>query len=87
MKADIHPKYRDVVFMDVINGAKFIIRSTLNTRETIEHEGATYPLFKCDITSQTHPFYTGEQGKIVDTAGRVDRFRQKFGKFTANKTA
>ena len=82
MKADIHPQYKDVLFMDVTNGFKFVTRSTLKSRETMEFEGKTYPLFKCDVTSESHAFYTGEQNKIMDTAGRVDRFKQKFGKMT-----
>jgi large subunit ribosomal protein L31 len=82
MKADIHPKFREVLFLDVTNAEKYIIRSTITTKENIEHEGKTYPLFKCDLTSSSHPFYTGEQNKIMDTAGRVDRFKQKFGKMT-----
>ena len=82
MKANIHPEYRDVVFLDVTNGQKIVVRSTLKSRETVEHEGKTYPLFKCDVTSASHPFYTGEQNKIVDTAGRVERFNQKFAKMT-----
>jgi large subunit ribosomal protein L31 len=85
MKADIHPKYEEVLFLDVTNGQKFIIRSTLGGKEKMEHEGKSYPLFKCDVTSQSHPFYTGEQNKIVDTAGRVDRFNQKFAKMTGKK--
>ena len=82
MKDEIHPNYRDVVFVDLQTGNKFITRSTLNSRETIEMDGKTYPLFKCDVTSASHPFYTGEQNKIVDTAGRVERFNQKFAKMT-----
>ena len=77
MKADIHPNYRDVVFVDQQTGTKFIIRSTVNTRETIEMDGQTYPLFKCDVTSESHPFYTGAQTRIVET-GRVEKFRARF---------
>src|SRR3546814_6834171 len=78
MKKDIHPEYRDVVFHDVSNDFKFITRSTIQTREKIEFEGAEYPLVKVEVSSESHPFYTGKH-KIVDTAGRVDKFRKKFG--------
>ncbi len=79
MKADIHPNYRDVVFHDLSCDFKFITRSTIQTRETIEFQGQTYPLVKIEVSSESHPFYTGKH-KIVDTAGRVEKFRQKFGK-------
>ncbi|GGC09044.1 50S ribosomal protein L31 type B [Oxalicibacterium flavum] len=78
MKEGIHPDYREVVFQDMSNDFKFITRSTIQTRETIEFEGKQYPLIKLEVTSESHPFYTGKH-KIVDTAGRVDKFRKKFG--------
>jgi large subunit ribosomal protein L31 len=87
MKQGIHPDYRDVVFVDVSNGFQFITRSTVQTRETIKVDGKEYPLFKCDVTSETHPFYTGAQNKVLDTAGRIDKFRQKFAKVTGKKAA
>ena len=71
MKEGIHPDYREVVFADLQTGSKFITRSTVQTRETIELDGKTYPLFKCDVTSESHPFYTGAQTRIVET-GRVE---------------
>ncbi len=77
MKEGIHPEYRDVVFLDQQTGNNYIIRSTANTRETIEIDGKTYPLFKCDVTSESHPFYTGAQTRIVET-GRVEKFRARF---------
>jgi large subunit ribosomal protein L31 len=78
MKEGIHPNYREVVFHDVSNGFKFITRSTLNTRETIKmDDGKEYPLFKLDVSSESHPFYTGAQQRIIET-GRVEKFRQKF---------
>ena len=77
MKEGIHPEYRDVVFVDLQTGNKFVTRSIVNTRETIEFEGKTYPLFKCDVTSESHPFYTGAQTRIVET-GRVEKFRARF---------
>ena len=77
MKQGIHPEYRDVVFQDMSIDFKFITRSTLTSREKITIDGKEYPLFKLDISAESHPFYTGKQ-KIVDTAGRVEKFRQKF---------
>lgn len=78
MKEGIHPDYRDVVFQDMASGFRFITRSTVNTRETVKmDDGKDYPLFKLDITSESHPFYTGAQQRISE-AGRVERFRQKF---------
>lgn len=86
MKADIHPNYRDVVFLDVSNGFKFITRSVVNARETIKMEdGKEYPLYKLDISSESHPFYTGAQQRVLET-GRVEKFRQKFGR-VGSKTA
>jgi large subunit ribosomal protein L31 len=79
MKDGIHPNYRDVVFHDLSCDFKFITRSTVQTREMITHEGKEYPLVKIEVSSESHPFYTGKH-KIVDTAGRVEKFRQKFGK-------
>lgn len=78
MKEGIHPEYREVVFQDISCDFKFISRSTIQTKETIEFEGKEYPLVKVEVSSESHPFYTGTQ-KIVDTAGRVERFRQKYG--------
>ncbi len=79
MKKDIHPSdYREVVFKDMSNEEIFITRSTVATRETIEIEGKTYPLVKLEITSASHPFFTGKQ-KLVDTAGRVDKFMSRYG--------
>ncbi len=78
MKAGIHPNYREVVFQDMSIDFKFITRSTISTRDTIEFNGKTYPLVKIEVSAESHPFYTGKH-KIVDTAGRVDKFRKKFG--------
>jgi len=78
MKEGIHPDYREVVFQDMSNDFKFVTRSTIQTRETIDLDGKQYPLIKLEVTSESHPFYTGKH-KIVDTAGRVDKFRKKFG--------
>ena len=79
MKVDTHPEYREVVFHDMSCDFKFITRSTIQTRESINHEGKDYPLVKIEVSAESHPFYTGKH-KIVDTAGRVEKFRQKFGK-------
>ena len=83
MKAGIHPEYREVVFQDVTTDFQFLTRSTLaggKKAETIKWaDGNEYPLVKVDISSASHPFYTG-QHKIMDTAGRVDRFRKRYAK-------
>jgi large subunit ribosomal protein L31 len=79
MKTDIHPDYREVVFHDLSCDFKFVTRSTIATREKITHEGKEYPLVKIEVSAESHPFFTGKH-KIVDTAGRVEKFRQKFGK-------
>ena len=77
MKKGIHPdNYRPVVFKDMSNGDCFLSRSTVATKETIEFEGETYPLVKLEISNTSHPFYTGKS-KLVDTAGRVDRFQRR----------
>ena len=85
MKDGIHPNYREVLFHDVSSDTKFITRSTLSTREKMEYEGKEYPLVKIEVSSESHPFFTGKH-KIVDTAGRVEKFRQKFGR-VGSKTA
>ena len=84
MKEGIHPNYREVLFQDMSNDFKFITRSTIQTRETIEYNGKTYPLAKIEVSSESHPFYTGQQ-KIMDTAGRVEKFNKKFAAFSAKK--
>ena len=78
MKADIHPNYQEVVFQDVTSDFKFLTRSTLSSKETVKwKDGNEYPLIKIDISSASHPFYTG-QNKIMDTSGRVDKFRRRY---------
>ena len=80
MKKDIHPQYREVVFKDISTDFSFLTRSTVQTKETIEWEdGKEYPLVKLEISSDSHPFFTGKQ-KLVDTAGRVDKFYSRYGK-------
>ena len=79
MKKGIHPdNYRPVVFKDMSNEDVFITRSTINAKETIEIDGVTYPLVKVEISSTSHPFYTGK-AKLVDTAGRVFKFKPRYG--------
>jgi large subunit ribosomal protein L31 len=78
MRADIHPKtYRLVAFKDMSNEFIFITRSTAASRETISIEGIEYPLIKLEISNTSHPFYTGKM-KLVDTAGRVDKFNTRY---------
>ncbi|MBI1889816.1 MAG: type B 50S ribosomal protein L31 [Burkholderiales bacterium] len=78
MKEGIHPDYREVVFHDLSCDFKFITRSTIQTKDKINFEGKEYPLVKIEVSAESHPFFTGKH-KIVDTAGRVDKFRKKFG--------
>ena len=81
MKKDIHPKnYRIVAFKDMSNNDVFLSTSTADTSETIEVEGVEYPLVKLEISRTSHPYYTGK-AKLVDTAGRVDKFKNKYAKF------
>ena len=81
MRTGIHPdNYRLVAFKDMSNDDVFISKSTVNTKETIEFEGAEYPLVKLEISRTSHPFYTGKS-KLVDTAGRIDKFKNKYSKF------
>ena len=80
MKSGIHPEnYRPVAFKDMSNGDTFISRSTVATKETVEIDGVTYPVVKMEISSSSHPFYTGKS-KLVDTAGRVDKFMSRYAK-------
>ena len=84
MKKDVHPEYREVLFHDTSIDKYFVVPSSLVTDETKEWEGKTYPYFPLDVSSDSHPFYTGKQ-KLVDTGGRVDKFRKRFG--SKNKAA
>jgi len=82
MKDGIHPEYREVIFLDLSNDFSFKTRSTVHARDRITWtDGKEYPLYKLDVTSESHPFYTGKQ-KVMDTAGRIDKFRQRFGNRT-----
>ena len=79
MKKGTHPEpYRLVAFKDMSNDTVFITRSCASTRETIVYEGVEYPVVKVEISSASHPFYTGKM-KLVDTAGRVDKFYSRYG--------
>jgi large subunit ribosomal protein L31 len=80
MKKGIHPDYRPVVFQDASADYSILTRSTIQTNETIQWEdGNTYPLVKLEISSASHPFFTGKQ-KLLDTAGRVEKFKRKYAK-------
>lgn len=78
MKKNIHPKYNEVIFIDISNNFQFLTRSTIQTKETTKYNNKIYPLSKIEVSSESHPFYTGQQ-KIIDTAGRVEKFNKKFG--------
>jgi len=80
MKAGIHPEYREVVFQDLASDFAFLTRSTVKSKETIKWEdGNEYPLIKVEVSSASHPFYTGKH-KLMDTGGRVDRFKRRYNK-------
>ena len=81
MKKGIHPEnYRLVAFKDMSNDDIFLTKSTADTNETIDFEGKEYPLIKLEISRTSHPYYTGK-AKLVDTAGRIDKFKTKYAKF------
>lgn len=81
MKKGIHPEnYRLVAFKDMSNEDVFLTKSTADTNETIDVDGVQYPLVKMEISRSSHPFYTGKS-KLVDTAGRIDKFKNKYAKF------
>ncbi len=87
MKKDIHPEYRDVIFKDISTDWAFKSKSTIKTKDTITWEdGNEYPLVKLEVSSNSHPFFTGKQ-KLLDTAGRVDKFYSKYGNKLKNKKA
>jgi large subunit ribosomal protein L31 len=82
-KEGIHPNYRDILFVDMSNGFKFVTRSCANTKEMGKtDDGRELPLFKLDTTSESHPFYTGTQKSVDNMGGRVEKFRNRFGKTT-----
>ena len=86
MKQGIHPEYREVVFFDAGANFKLLTRSTIGSKETIEHEGKEYPCVRVDISSASHPFYTGQM-KHIDSAGRVEKFQKKWGARKPKKAA
>ena len=78
MKKDIHPKYQPVVFRDTASGALFLTRSTVASKQKVQYtDGREYPVFDVEISSASHPFFTGKQ-QLVDTAGRIERFKKKY---------
>ncbi len=78
MKDDTHPNYRDVVFEDVTSDFKILTRSTMATKDvTVWTDGKEYPLVKVEISSASHPFYTGKH-KVIDTSGRIDKFQRRY---------
>ena len=80
MKAGIHPEYREVVFQDMSSDFAFMTRSTIESKETVKWEdGKEYPLVKVEVSSASHPFYTGKH-KVLDSGGRVDRFKKRYAK-------
>ena len=80
MRTDIHPdNYRLVAFKDMSNDDIFITKSTVNSKETIDFEGVEYPLVKLEISRTSHPYYTGKS-KLVDSAGRIDKFKNRYAK-------
>ncbi|MBZ5950403.1 type B 50S ribosomal protein L31 [Leuconostoc gasicomitatum] len=80
MQAEIHPKYQPVVFLDATTGKKFLLASTVTSNDTTDFEGTEYPVIRMDITSDSHPFYTGKQ-KFTQADGAVDKFNKKFAGF------
>jgi large subunit ribosomal protein L31 len=80
MKSDIHPDYAPVVFRDLASGETFLTRSTVKSDKTIELGGETYPVIDVEISSASHPFYTGKQ-RILDSAGRVEKFNSRYKNF------
>ena len=77
MQTDIHPDYQPIVFRDLGSGETFLTRSTVTSNKTIELDGVEYPVIDVEISSASHPFYTGKQ-RIMDSAGRVEKFNQRF---------
>ena len=85
MKKDIHPEYNDVVFLDTSSDFKFLTKSTMTSKETIKWEdGNEYPVIKVEVSSASHPFYTGKK-IFLDTAGRVEKFNKKYEKSEGQK--
>ena len=85
MKSEIHPAYAPIVFRDLASGETFLTRSTATSDKTIELDGVTYPVIDVEISSASHPFYTGTQKSIDNLGGRVEKFRNKFAHLSAKK--
>jgi large subunit ribosomal protein L31 len=86
MKEGIHPNYREVCFVDLSNGFKFVTRSCVQSKETVKmDDGRELPLVKLETTSETHPFYTGTQKSVDSLGGRVEKFRNKFARVGMKK--
>ena len=81
MKSETHPKYEAVVFRDLASGETFLTRSTVSSDKTIELDGTSYPVIDVEISSASHPFYTGKQ-RILDSAGRVEKFNSRYKGFS-----
>ena len=79
MKKEIHPEYKEVIFLDMSTGKKFLCRSAVKTHETVDFEGKNYACMKVSISSDSHPFYTGDK-TFVDSEGRVDKFKKRYAK-------
>jgi large subunit ribosomal protein L31 len=87
MRDKIHPEYREVIFKDTAANFTFLTRSTVKTKDTIQWtDGKTYPLVKLDISSASHPFFTGKM-KLLDSAGQIDRFNKRFANFNKKQEA
>lgn len=85
MKSDTHPDYKPVVFRDLASGETFLTRSTMSSSKTIELDGESYPVIDVEISSASHPFYTGKQ-RILDSAGRVEKFNSRYKGFGEKKS-
>ncbi len=86
MKQDLHPAVREVVFQDTVSGAQYKIISAIKTEQSVTIDGQQFPLVKVDVSAASHPFYTGQQ-RILDTAGRVEKFGNKYGNKAGNLTS
>ena len=84
MKTEIHPQYAAIVFRDLASGETFLTRSTATSDKTIELDGVEYPVIDVEISSASHPFYTGKQ-RIMDSAGRVEKFNSRYAGFGTKK--
>jgi len=84
MKKETHPNYQKVLFVDSSTGHKFLIGSTLESKETETFEGQEYPVFRVSVSSASHPFFTGSE-KLVDSEGRVDKFRKRYSRSQPEK--